>query len=533
VTAKRVGWTAVLVAYCATRLALLPRFPPFEDETGYATWLERMHENVHNALLSVSYDKQPLFIWLGYPIRLFGFDPIVSLRFVSFVAGIVTLVFTALLARRLGGPRAALPAAALYVVLPFVFVHDVLALMDTLVSTIVVVGLWLELELARRQTLRVAVALGVVFGAGLLTKMTSVVVIALAPLTLVLFPWDAPERRRRLLRWAGAFVLALVIARAMYEILALSPDYARMAEIAKAIHQQNSIGDVLRHPLRYLDRNLPDLLRAYRGYLTWPIVALIAVGVVTAVRAERGRLALVYAAAAVGPLALAAFFAVGPFPRYVVDSVPPLVTFAAVGLVRVADVVNRRLPIARARLALVAVVLFAAFASSAVAFDARVEQDPNRAQYPAMDDFQFAQGWPSGNGWVAFIAELRRRAPHGATVAYATDVTFSAVVTLRLREPDYRFVDSASPEGRAAPLLVESLLPPNDRGYGTLRPVWQYRRPRGGPPVTLYRRLLHVHGVRVATPRELRGVLGLSPAAFAHWLASRPHVRAWAEEQPH
>jgi hypothetical protein len=207
-------------------------------------------------------------------------------------------------------------------------------------------------------------------------------------------------------------------------------------------------------------------------------------------------LAIVLLLWAVAPFVGASLFAVFAAPRYLLSSVPPLVVIAALGLVRLVELVFARVPAARTHRASAAAAIVAVAAGAALAFDTRVELDPSRTQYPAVDDVQFACGWPSGGGWVAFIDRLRQLAPNGAVVAFASGRTFSNVVTLRMPESDgYRFVDASSPEGRVAPFVVVSEDPLLDQGQGELRPIWQYVRPRGGPPVTLYARGSQVRAI--------------------------------------
>jgi len=322
------------------------------------------------------------------------------------------------------------------------------------------------------------------------------------------------------------------MARLSYFLMALNPDYYRLAEIRSGLGQRHTLHEFLQHPWSIVSRNGRGLISAYVGYFTWPFVVLLAAGIVLAARTHR-RLSLVLLLWAVVPFVSVVPFAELPFPRYLLSSVPPLVAFLALGVVRAADALAARLPRWGAGRVLVVAGAALAVAAPALAFDARVEHDPNRTKYPAWDDAQYASGWPSGNGWVAFIHEMQRRTPEGATVAVGSYVTFSNIVPLRLPPSDgYAFVDAVSPEGRSAPFLVESQIPPTDRGFGELRRVWAYPRPRGGPAVVLYVRGFRTGGRFAATPEELRTILGLSSDAFSRWLARHPQVRAWRDSQP-
>jgi hypothetical protein len=531
-TSLALAYAGIATFYLVSRITLLPRFPPFIDETTFATWVQRGYTHPAERLLSVSAGREPLFIWLGMFGMKAGFDPITALRVVSLLAGIVTILFTALIAVRLGGRRMGVTAAAIYAILPFVFVHDVIGIMDPLVTAITAVALYLQLRLAEEQRLDLALLLGLTFAAGVLTKQTADIAIVLIPLGLLLFRWHRPERSRRVAAWAVAMILAVGMARLAYFILSLNPDYYRLGQIRATLGQHRPIHDVVHHSWSALSANVPGLLRAYEGYLTWPFIALLVAGIGFGWRSQR-RLTIVLLAWAAAPFVFAAFLSLLAFPRYLLSSLPPLVALASLGAVRGGALLAARLP----KLSVPRIVVFAAvtlaLASPALAFDARVELDPNRTRYPGLDDVQYARGWPSGNGWVAFIGELQHLAPHGVTVAVASFVTFSNVVDLRLPEADgYFFVPADSAAGRHAPFLVQSQIPATDRGDGSLREIWRYDRPRGGPPVILFARGFRVNGRFEATPNDVRAALGLSTPAFDRWLRRHPRIEAWAKAQP-
>src|SRR5438093_10337711 len=96
--------------FLGTRLAMLWRFPPFLDESLYATWALRVHDSVNDRFVALAYGKLPLLSWLGSGFVFAGIEPLDAVRLVSFFAGLCSTVVVALLAARLGGSRAALAA---------------------------------------------------------------------------------------------------------------------------------------------------------------------------------------------------------------------------------------------------------------------------------------------------------------------------------------------------------------------------------------------------------------------------------------
>src|SRR4051812_49969688 len=96
------------------RLSLLWRFPPFLDESLYATWATRVHDSVNDRFVALAYGKLPLLSWLGAGLVFAGIHPLDSVRLGSFAAGLPSLGVVGAPAARLGGPGAPLPSAVVY-----------------------------------------------------------------------------------------------------------------------------------------------------------------------------------------------------------------------------------------------------------------------------------------------------------------------------------------------------------------------------------------------------------------------------------
>src|SRR4051812_50076221 len=69
------------------RLSLLWRFPPFLDESLYATWATRVHDSVNERFVALAYGKLPLLSWLGAGVGFPRLPPPHSGRAVLFAAG--------------------------------------------------------------------------------------------------------------------------------------------------------------------------------------------------------------------------------------------------------------------------------------------------------------------------------------------------------------------------------------------------------------------------------------------------------------
>ena len=100
----------MLGIYLATRLWFLHRFPYFVDEAQYAYYTDRAAHSLHDLFISYEIGREPLFIWLGIPLVKLGVAPLMAVRLVSMLSGLLTVAVVGLLGRMLGGTSVGLAA---------------------------------------------------------------------------------------------------------------------------------------------------------------------------------------------------------------------------------------------------------------------------------------------------------------------------------------------------------------------------------------------------------------------------------------
>ncbi len=509
----------------ATRLSVLWRFPPFLDESLYATWAMRVHDSVNDRFVALAYGKLPLLSWLGAGLVFAGVHPLDSVRLVSFVSGLVSLAVVAALAARLGGRPAAIATAFVYALLPLALVHDVIGIMEPLVTALLALALYLQLRLVERPSMSVALGLGLVMGAGLLTKETGEIALVLLPASLLVFDWSGPRVARRALVWVGHALVAVVIAGIAYLVVTLSDYWDDYPQARRSLGTFRSFGDGLAHPLRWLQAEWRDYGRELLGLATIPLLIACVIGIVVAFGIRR-RLAALYLLWLLVPLVVAILFLPNPFVRYLVPMTPMLAVFTGLGVTGLASAASR---LARPRVATVAVVVLA-FVLAAV-FDARVVANPATAPYPGLSRDEYASGWAAGTGWRELADELQSRAGAHKLVV-ASYAGLSDALQLSLGDDPRIQIVSGQP-GKSGPeatsdYVVENGTPlPADPGYGVLVPAWTYERPHHGTPLVLYRRGVQWQGRTYMTPDELRAGLGLPDADFDRFIAAHPDIAAW------
>jgi Dolichyl-phosphate-mannose-protein mannosyltransferase len=486
----------IVALYLVTRLGLIGRFPWFVDEGIHGRFTDRFSHDFGDAFISLSIAKEPLSIWIGGALTKLGFTPLAATRMVSFLAGLLTLAMVGLLGRKLGGLWAGVAAMAAYAVLPLFVVHDVIGIMDPLVTAFITSALYLQIELAERPRAWVSVALAFALGLGILTKEGAKVAVVLLPLSLLCFDWTGPDVRRRLVRWLAFAALGVAGAAAGLLVLHSSSEWHRAEVIRKIplLYPVRSVHDALSDPTRFARENWPVYRATLAGYVTLPVVAAAIVGFVLVLR-ERTRLALVVGGWLVVMGVAALLLPVSPYPRHALFFVPALLALAGVGLARGGAALHGALGRGRVAAGAVAAALLLVFAVALVR-DARVLAHPSTAHYPDGDDVQYVTGVQGGAIWPDVADELRRRTGGRPAVVIRSKAAVD-VISLLLARDGIRFVFADRRAARRATLLLRDDIPfpdvPGDallarRGPGMFRLVREFPRPRGGTVVRIYER---------------------------------------------
>ena len=517
---------AVVVAYVASRLALVWRFPAHMDETLFARWALDAYEHPALRFAPLAGGNNPMQEWLGTALISLGIEPLTALRLLSVASGLVLMLVVADLARWLGGPTAVVPALVVWAVLPFSLVYGAIGLTDPLVAACFGVAVVLQIRLARRPRLDAALLLGLVWGVGLLAKLSMVASVVLVPIGLLLIDWRRETLGRRLLRWVGALALAGLVAAALYQVLRLSPLYADAGKAREVYFSMHGVDTFLASPERWIRDNWTSYRLAYRGYLTVPLVVAAAVGLgLVARRTPRPALALL----GWGLLPVAAVVALADqaYVRWLYVGVAPLAAFVAVGAreiaVWAARTFGRRLPVSDR---IVAVGAFAVLIAPAVLWDVRTLRDPVTQTYPGHDDVDYVLEFSAGGPWPAVVHGLEQVR---GRVSVATTGQGFGYVQLALRDRPLVLRDVGERVAPASFLLGIENKHTLVAGPGVL--VWDggrvIPRPRGGVPVRVRQRAVRIQGRRVTTPHALAHALG-GRAAFARFVAAHPEVGVWA-----
>ena len=166
--------------YAFTRLYNLRQLPIFLDEVTHIQWsLNIWHahgKEILSALNEPLADGKLLQILLLSLVSPWASDPLLGSRFISVLAGTLSLWSCYAIGKRLYGVQVGLFSAWLYIVCPFALFHDRMALADSLLCAGTVFTLWAAIGMAQDPSWRYCLALSLSLALTPLVKATGVIV---------------------------------------------------------------------------------------------------------------------------------------------------------------------------------------------------------------------------------------------------------------------------------------------------------------------------------------------------------------------
>jgi 4-amino-4-deoxy-L-arabinose transferase-like glycosyltransferase len=398
------GWSGVAIVvlfYLLLEAALASRFPIFFDEALFASEAQLLvdHPTWHNAFLAVADNHGVLQRWLVAAEVRAGLDSLAAIRAVSVIAGAVTIVSVAAIARRIGR-EAMVFAAAAAAVMPALVVHSAIGIADPLALGATSLAVLLSLRVAERPTVGRGAQAAMAIAIGVLTKQTGVLAVALLPVTVLTFRRCWPERDRPTRRWIAACAVAVAGGVLAWGLLRLAPGELQHIGHAYARKQYLSLHQAVSAFPSQIRANFGSFGADLLDYATPGLVVAAAMGWVETAR-RRTDVACLLALWALAPMVAAIVAAKFAYPRYTLASYPPLAVLAGVGLSRIRSLrLGTRLP--RPLLTALAVGVLV----PAGVFDLRAVSGPNDASYPGLDDAQYVSGFAAGTVWPEVAGAL-------------------------------------------------------------------------------------------------------------------------------
>jgi hypothetical protein len=271
----------LVVVYFVLRLPNLTYLPVFADEAIYIRWAQVMKAEPTLRFLPLMDGKTPLFMWIMMPAFKIFSDPLLAGRILSVGSGFITLLGLFMLSKTFISQRTALWAAFLYVITPFFVFFDRMALVDSMLAAFSVWSIYLAFLLVRYPRFDLAMVLGYLLGGALLTKTPAFFTILMLPFTALTLNFKSANRQGRILKLALLWLIALLIAMAIYNILRLGPSFSSL----NSRNQDYVLSplDIITRPWDPFIPHLGDLVDWFPKLLGHVFLIFLGAGIVVAV----------------------------------------------------------------------------------------------------------------------------------------------------------------------------------------------------------------------------------------------------------
>lgn len=403
------------VAYFAFRIINISKIPIFTDEAIYLWWAQTGLNDANWRFISLVDGKQPLFVWITMIFMKVIEDPLIAGRFVSVASGFFTMLGLYLLSFELFRKRRySVISSILYIAYPFAHVYDRMALMDGMVGTFAVWAIYFSVLLARRLSLSMSYTLGIILGAGMLTKSSGSLVAYMLPFTLLLSSIRKNEKFKTFLKWVLLALFSFLIAEVIYNSLRLSP-YFYIIKLKNADFVY-PLSEWIKHPLLSIWPNSTTLFTWFIQYFNIYFLLLLVAFLRKDFMREKILLFLYFLL----PLSAFAIFAKTLFPRYEYAMTLSLIPIASYGFYVISDVISNKLKLNAFYLKGALLILILALP---VWISVTLSTNPTKALIPEADLSQYINNWPAGWGVEESVDFFKQEASNKKIVV-ATQGTF-------------------------------------------------------------------------------------------------------------
>lgn len=362
---------AVVALFLVTRLWNLMGLPVFLDEAMHLDWASRIAAT--GQLVGITDGGRYLPIW-GYAVVAAGAtDPLRAARLCSVASGLAATLGLVWLGRLLDSEWTGIVAAFLYVAFPFTLFYDRMALVDSLLSALVVYTLVFAVLWGRTALFRWAITLALALAAAGLTKLSGMLLLPVPALVVLSSRTNRRGPLRAQLPWVYALGLVLLL-----------PVFLDLAGTGRFFQENLWVLRSGPDGSSFIFRNAQLAVAWLGAYLTPAGAVLVCLAIAKSLKDLEPPDALLLSVAAAWCL----FFVLAGgrywFPRYLLPAIPPLLLLVARRAVRAG--------------APVAWLVAGLFALAWFRFDAALIADPVSAPLPPVERSQYIYDWPSGFG---------------------------------------------------------------------------------------------------------------------------------------
>ncbi len=418
---------AILCGALSLRLTNLYGVPVFIDEANHLNWAQRF--SVGDATYPLLMDGKFLLGVLLAQFQVLGPAPLWMARAAVAVLSLIACAACIAVGKSIHSGKAGLLAGVLYSILPLAVFFDRQVLADPLMADFGALAVVFTLWAAKTRRRWAAIPLALSLAAAVLAKLFGVLFLAFPIIGIFILPSQG-KRGRLAGTYASATALATLLAAAF--LAALRPMWGY--DDSKLANQQVGFStcppavcqlDVSKQ-FNVLLSSANSLLDLIPPYVGWPVVALALCGWLIISRKTKRRETWTLALSSWGMLAAFLLTTRDSPPRYVSFLSMPLAALAASGLLSIAQIIHARLRVA---FAVAAVVLLVPTGWPA-ANTAPILFNPERARLPSLDrQGYFTSGYGGTGIREAALAVLGRETDSTAPPVIVIDGDISQIAS--------------------------------------------------------------------------------------------------------
>ena len=318
----------IVALYFLVRIPSLTYQPIFADEAIYVRWAQIAKAEPTLRFISLQDGKTPFYMWMMAPFLELFTNPLFAGRLLSVISGFVTLLGVFWIGKTYFSIRAGLFGALLVAITPFMIFFDRMALVDSMLAAFTIWIIYWALKLAHEQNAQNAIILGLLLGAGWLTKTPGMVNVALLPMLGLFFDFKKSHLKPRLVKFGSYFAGSAFIAVFLYLIQRIDPNF----------HQLSSRNSDYIHPLtRLLEYPLDPLIPHFKDTIAFsygffgPIVILIPF-ILWMIYKTKSKVAVILLLWSLIPFVYELEFIKAYTARYILYCIPPLLLLGGVTL---------------------------------------------------------------------------------------------------------------------------------------------------------------------------------------------------------
>lgn len=444
---------AILCVFFLLRLYHLKSMPLFNDEAINVRRAQLGAYDPSQRLFSLVDGKQPLYIWIISFVMLKIGNPVASAKLVSLIGGFLTMVTLFVLTDELfKNKKLAVISMALYTFYPFAVLINRQVLFENYVGFFSVLSLYFAVRLARGINLGNMFLLAHAMGAGILTKSSGFFNIYLLPVSALVL-----REKKKLGKWALYALAAVGFAYLYYSIIYLSP-------YASAVGAKNNVfiytvGELIPNHAFF---KWPGQFIQFGGWVVEYLAIVAFVPIFFSFRNKKftREIVLLFLWAFL-PFIAFSLFAKLPYPRHLYAMTLTLIPLIVLGLEQIGKTFKRM----KRPVVLLGVVLLAMTYS-----DGKIVTDLPHAPIPALDLFQYANGWPAGGGVKEIVSYLLPIAAskqiiivteggfgYGGLAASSVDIYFANnpnVTKVEVNDVPFVIPDSVLKQAQGKPVYV-------------------------------------------------------------------------------